>query len=417
MAGSFTRRRLLAVGLVVLVCIVLLTRQRNPSSGGPSFGGPPTDMAPRSLGFSSVERRSLAEFKGTPLTWEATVQPDAPKHEFLSAVERIASPDEAQKKRVADLGFTLEPHVAIERPSLCPVRHPLRVAVGKSRSQDVAGSTSVIAKHSSGFAGIEHLTLYRSILNFVGDHRPCVAIDAGGNEGCITTWLASAGCKVFTYEALATNYRRIYSSLRNFPDLGQKVHLFYGAVSNVCGESVFIKENNGGNEDDAAQRNGQIVVSETDADGAVFTRRIDDDVDEDVLLFKIDVEGYEGVGLAGATALLTRRNVPFVHAEFSPNNMHLQVRGSGMLYHMAALGYEIYLQDCMSVKRESLKGARYGCYKEVLGFVVNEKETKARIFIDEIADFVQRMLREPGQQVNLLFFNRRAFGAWKMREK
>ncbi len=309
-----------------------------------------------------------------------------------------------------------EPHRAPKVGASCPLSQVQKViGISETRSHTDHGCTSIIAAASSGFAGVEHFDLYAAIIGTA--KSKCVALDVGANEGVITTWLASCGCRVFSYEALRTNYRRIYSSLQSHPELGKRVTLVNAAVGNSCGQSVFISENDGGNESPAAQKNGQINSGQLPDSQVVYTRRVDDDVDEDILLYKIDTEGWEPAGLAGSFRLLQTRHVAFVHAEFSPSNIGSDVGPSGWLYMMAALNFEIYLADCQQASPAVFANMVVQCgHPEgaalALAVVKSDKGAPAkRVRVEDFESFT-RVLKQAAGLVNLLLYNRVAHKAF-----
>jgi FkbM family methyltransferase len=439
MAGPGTgmsagQRALLLGGVIVLAILALRACSQSSHAIGPAYryvsavtsqtveSGPPRARGAASSAFA---RRADNVAPTPPAVNAPTIAPTARNAAFLSFVEERPGEEDvvAIKARLATLGVLRFEPTSVGAPPgshTCPVLLPPRVAIVESRSASSVGGVTWVAKSGSGPAGSEHFEMYDSILR-ASSAKPCAAIDCGANEGAITTWLASRGCRVFAYEALRSNYRRVFSSLQasGFKD---KVSLYNAAVSDSCMTAFPISENTGNDEN--GHRNGQINVGTfLPENSVVYSRRVDDDVDQDILLFKIDVEGFEPPGIAGAVRLLRTRNVVWVHAEFSPSNVAdvisasgANVGASGWLYMMAALDFEIYLADCQQSKgygppAKTLCGPPEG--RALIDDILNQGAgaVAKRIYFDEIELHV-RVLKGKLGQVNLLLFNRRAFAAY-----
>ncbi len=315
--------------IVIIACLlffVMIAVMRQRSSCSPDLSEKPVSLRKRSShAFGTRQNQPPL----TKPTW-TPARNGTLSSTFLSFIEDHDGfeHEEQHKARLATLKVVLiEPVVESQRheSSTCPYIFPHRVATVKVQKR--LGDGAIVAETSSGDPGSEHLPLYQNIID-LAKPRPCVAIDCGANEGVITTFLGNR-CRVYSYEALRSNYRRVYSSVQSSPNLKSNVRLFHAAISNTCLESLSISENHGG--DESAQHNGQINFDSRPDNSLVYTRRIDDDVKEDVLLLKIDIEGFEPLGLAGAIQLLATRNVPFLHVEFSPSNVPLKFGSSSWL--------------------------------------------------------------------------------------
>jgi FkbM family methyltransferase len=124
---------------------------------------------------------------------------------------------------------------------------------------------------------------------------PSRVLDIGGNIGYFTTWALAMGHKVTTFEPMDYNVRCIVTTVDE-NGYGDRHKLYQNALGNQPG-SVMLKPTNKVN-----RGNYQVQVSSLStpvtAEGEygfdyVETVRLDDVVDEDVLLAKIDVEGFE----------------------------------------------------------------------------------------------------------------------------
>lgn len=269
--------------------------------------------------------------------------------------------------------------------------------------------------------------------------KPCVSIDAGVNIGQETLQLAHLGCKVYGYEALLSNYRTAYSRVKLF-NLSDRVVLLYGALHNTCQDEIVIAFN-----DNNGQLRWKADPKDAERGTVVFTRRIDDDVKEDVLLFKIDIEGNEAWALDGAKRLLGCYNVPFLIVEFSPNGiLNSGYSPKAMLRLMLSFGYEIFVTPCThnlyheifsldtahtkftcdSYPSPDLKD-RESNLAYLLNIVLNPNQSdmsarrKLELRDEDIENFVETLMRHADTYkcclVNLLFFNRHAYNNYQSR--
>ena len=132
--------------------------------------------------------------------------------------------------------------------------------------------------------------------------KPGLVVDVGANIGYFSLLAAALGHQVVAFEPMNRNVAKFWSSVEtnHFED---KITLFQNAVVSEKGLRVALESTHHTN-----QGNGRIVgVGEW-----VDTVALDDLVHSDVLLLKIDVEGFEGAVLDGARALLSRRKVQFI---------------------------------------------------------------------------------------------------------
>jgi len=150
------------------------------------------------------------------------------------------------------------------------------------------------------------------------DGRRRLVIDAGAHLGWFSLLAASYGCRTVTIEPQPhiAPYFNASVIMNGFEDL---ISYFPGrAVSNVSGASMHMV-----NPRDWRDWDVSVLV---DGDGLhpnsssvpVTTVRIDDLVDEDVLIFKIDTEGHERHVLGSAEKLLSSREVGVFAIETKP---------------------------------------------------------------------------------------------------
>jgi len=145
-----------------------------------------------------------------------------------------------------------------------------------------------------------------------------LVVDAGANLGYFTTYSAVMGCRVVSFEpqprlgvlfrtSLALNGVEKRVALHNNiitsnPRDTKPLKIVYQPGCWACS---FVEYAEPG---DRSTHNSFIIPP----------TKIDDVVDEDVLLFKIDVEGFEVKALTSAEHLLTTRKVENILIEWSP---------------------------------------------------------------------------------------------------
>lgn len=169
-------------------------------------------------------------------------------------------------------------------------------------------------------------------------------VDVGANLGYFSLVAAAMGHRVIAFEPMNRNVAKFQSSVtrNHFED---RVALYQNAVTYHSGGIVVLAETHHTN-----QGNGKIQGFSTQSGGRsgvygrdfVYTVRLDEIVERDVLLMKIDVEGFEGAVLEGATRLICRRVVRFIVVEISHDTRQNRDCPVGqMLRHFVSIGYRI----------------------------------------------------------------------------
>jgi FkbM family methyltransferase len=315
----------------------------------------------------------------------------------------------------------------------CAYTNPETVAFFPTMTRAFGPGKVAAVAFNPSFPGAEHLAVYDVMLEAAGAGTKCVAVDAGSNMGTIATYLASRGCRVFAYEAALWNYRIILSAVKGAGQL-DRVTVLLGALSDSCGEQVSILEWDMNKQDgqhlafvssDWAQRTNTLDSHKKDF-RTVYTRRIDDDVHEDVLILKTDVEGFDARCLAGATELLGCYDVPFVHSELAVSHSYNFSGFTGVqwLHHMAAIGYEVYIGDCQAVG-DPLSDYKVNCPPSEAGVLQlalarDPEADKYRLYPDEFGPLMRACLRssfvDPKAKVwffNFLFLSRERLARYK----
>lgn len=164
-----------------------------------------------------------------------------------------------------------------------------------------------------------------------------LVIDAGANIGYFTLWAAVMGHRVVSLEPMDFNLRYLLTSI-NKNDLTDKVTIYQNAVSNAGGKLV----------PDVADKlnKGNIGLKEGSARGMygmdyVDALKLDDIVDEEVLLLRIDAGGYEFKALDGARKLICNNIVRNIVIEFQKSRLKdSDCSGLGVACWLHSLGYQ-----------------------------------------------------------------------------
>jgi FkbM family methyltransferase len=138
-----------------------------------------------------------------------------------------------------------------------------------------------------------------------------LVVDVGANLGYFTNFAAALGCRVYSFEPLPLINRMLKTSvaLNGFQN---QVKLFENVVSDVNKE-VYMK---------VVNRNWAFshVVDHNESTIVRQAVRLSDVVKEDVLLLKVDVEGFEHEVMDGARALVDSFNVENMVVETKRNH-------------------------------------------------------------------------------------------------
>lgn len=178
----------------------------------------------------------------------------------------------------------------------------------------------------------------RILSNFT---RDAVVVDVGANLGYFSLLAASMGYKVVALEPMTRNAAKFVASIakNQFED---KVILYQNAAWHHSCAAVTMSATH-----DTNQGNGQITAMDFSKVGLygrdfVDTIRLDDVIQGDVLLMKIDTEGSESAVLDGAKSLICWNIVRFITLELShATRQSKECSAIQMLQLFQSLGYAI----------------------------------------------------------------------------
>jgi FkbM family methyltransferase len=178
----------------------------------------------------------------------------------------------------SDKGFTIDVCRTVTIPSFLQATPP--------RPDQCPSGPGGSARELGYFAPVE-TTLFREILEnrcnkLNSKGLPPLVVDVGANVGYFSAYAASFGCRVMAFEPIPKIIRFLNLTilLNGLTDL---VEIYQGAVSESEGTSR------------ASMNCAENGLSGVDSNGQfhIKTFALDDLVHEDVLLLKIDTEGYE----------------------------------------------------------------------------------------------------------------------------
>ena len=183
----------------------------------------------------------------------------------------------------------------------------------------------------------------RYLLNVI--RKDSVCLDVGANVGYFTMLMAkiaSSGC-VHAFEPMALNSSLLKSSVALNQFANVKVNQF--AVGDMVGETSFTESADGAysSMEDTGRKPSarKITVPVLTLDGYIDDNNIDR-----VDVIKVDVEGAEGLVIAGASRLLTdvKRRPKVMLLELYDENLNVfGTSVSSIMTKMLAFGYEIFV--------------------------------------------------------------------------
>lgn len=183
---------------------------------------------------------------------------------------------------------------------MAPLQHPFFMFVCSNCFCDICDKVRLLGYWSPVESHIFHHILRRHGCN----HGHSLVLDVGAHVGWFSLLSASYGCRVKSFEpnTVAFRYLNLSKTLNSFQQIG----LYPKGVSQADSQAEY-------KQTDTWALNGFLKrrsLLET-----VDVARLDSVVDEDVLLLKIDTEGYEVNVFAGAQKLLSGKRIQHILAE------------------------------------------------------------------------------------------------------
>ena len=178
------------------------------------------------------------------------------------------------------------------------------------------------------------------------ERRSKLVVDVGANIAYFSLTAASYGFRTISLEPMRFNLARIISSIEKNPGFSDLMTVYNMAVSNSHG-ALSLKataNTNAGNYAVQSSQNGNADTGGKYGVDYVNSASLDEIINEDVLLMKIDVETFEPFVLDGARNLLCNNIVQHIIIEFDKNQR--SAHGGAcppdeMMNWMDQLGYDV----------------------------------------------------------------------------
>jgi FkbM family methyltransferase len=176
-----------------------------------------------------------------------------------------------------------------------------------------------------------------------------VVVDVGANIGYFSLLSASMGCKVHAWEPLPENLKLVQMGLNMNPSLAKRIILH----PNICTEEKTPLEISGTNvdghvkgsyehDDMGAARKKEMTGFRETGGIRVEGLSIDEAVGgENIVLLKVDVEGYEPHVMQSAKSVLKRKQVGTIILEYNMWRGMTAAQGIIMLEQLRDFGYEL----------------------------------------------------------------------------
>jgi FkbM family methyltransferase len=219
---------------------------------------------------------------------------------------------------------------------------PFWINIHDPNTQDIYISGSIHKKQKPWDVFIWELIL-RTSTQITSTNK--LFVDVGANIGYFSLLAASLGYKVIAFEPMSRNAAKFYSSIvrNNFSD---KITLFQNAVTAESGRQLVLQETHYTN-----QGNGKILQANIRIPDFSFYKygvdyaesvMLSQMIHENILLMKIDVEGFESFVLDGGGKVICKNIVKYITMELSKDTItNSMCSVFSMFSIMRRIGYSI----------------------------------------------------------------------------
>lgn len=184
--------------------------------------------------------------------------------------------------------------------------------------------------------------------------RQCCAggglvLDVGANFGYYSLYAAAMGCRVVAWEPVPV-FRKFIEAAARLNNFSHRIHLRAAVVSDVAGQTVKVQVPQRGIWGTASVdgMNVDPSIRSTRYEVSVLTERLDDVVNEQACMMKLDVEGYEPKVIAGAERVFAQLPPHHILTEYTPGVMERARKWSELAAYPASLralwrsGYRLF---------------------------------------------------------------------------
>ena len=152
------------------------------------------------------------------------------------------------------------------------------------------------------------------------DGSPALFVDVGANFGWYSLIAAKMGCRVIAFEPVP-HFGAFFEYSMHLNGLSDKIIILRNIVSNVSGsevEMVVPSEGIWGTAGIGGHNIDNNIKGSKNERINIQSIRLEDLIQQDVLLMKVDVEGWEWSVMKGAAGLFSLFNVENIIMEYSP---------------------------------------------------------------------------------------------------
>jgi FkbM family methyltransferase len=271
------------------------------------------------------------------------------------------------------LGHVLELAVAPDRPMVLRTKTspPFWLAVyrkvqghkgvGPDATWEALGATILV----HGFWEKTGTDLYYKVLTNACKDGFGLVVDIGGFVGYFTMLSAMMGCRVHVWEGSPQHASMLHMSVwlngmservtihNNICGLGSQPLPYAGTGMDGHVAGSFLNSDNPLRRDELGDQYAVQARKDVRSGHLVYPLAIDDVIKEEVLLLKVDVEGYEPEVFKSAQRLLKRQLVRYVLFEYNMWRAMSKAQGTQMVLDIISLGYSVYtvpFSRCKSVQ-------------------------------------------------------------------
>lgn len=253
---------------------------------------------------------AIAQYSSKCPLW----RPSDPSSSYIvpandAGVSHDAAIEQANSVELTDLLKEAMQHGQVGKPTvhlveaMSAMKHPFLMFVCSNCFCDICDKVRLLGYWSPVESHIFHHVLRK----YGCRDGKALVIDVGAHVGWFSLVSASYGCRVVSFEpnTVALRYLNLSRVINN---LHHQVALYPKGVGLADSQAEY-------RQTDTWALNGFVTKKRRSLLETVEVARLDTVVDEDVLLLKIDTEGYEANVFAGAKNLLSRQKIQNILAE------------------------------------------------------------------------------------------------------
>lgn len=238
------------------------------------------------------------------------------------AAARSQDPHELQRQ----FCLTVQPEASDQAPNISRVPisfHDLTFSIFCYQQQDVVSNNILSSGSWESGTGIMLLdTLQKACEKHGVPKEDAIFLDIGANIGWYSLLFAAAGYPVISFEPMQANEQLFRRSICSNSDFQQRLTYHTDMLSNAPHKNctMFSDADNFGDGTVSCDQHLQLASTYHVREAGIDMKTLDivlADLHHPVFMMKMDVEGYEGHVLQGATKTILQAQVPYLMFEFS----------------------------------------------------------------------------------------------------